>query len=213
LGSLITPLRRRTEKLCAFFRRQRKIRRLKREITVNPAPRIVVGSSGIFEPGWVPTDADYLDLLQPADWQHYFSGNPPAAILAEHVWEHLSPADGAMAAQTCYTFLRPGGYLRLAVPDGFNPDPDYHERVRPGGTGPGADDHKVLYTHETLRELLERVGFKVTVLEYHDAAGQFHHVDWDPAGGKIHRSRRFDERNQSGRLAYTSLIVDAHKPA
>ena len=79
MGSLIAPLRRAAEKPRAFFRRQQGIRRLKREIAVNPAPRIVVGSSGIFEPGWVPTDADYLDLLRPADWQGYFAANPPAA--------------------------------------------------------------------------------------------------------------------------------------
>lgn len=43
------------------------------------------------------------------------------AFLAEHVWEHLSLEDAHRATRNCYRFLRPGGRLRLAVPD-----PDWH---------------------------------------------------------------------------------------
>jgi predicted SAM-dependent methyltransferase len=213
LESLIAVLRRNLHRVRAHFQTQAAVRRLKREIAVNPAPRIVVGSAGIFPPGWVPTDIEFLNLLRPADWEQFFAGRQLAAILAEHVWEHLKPADGASAAATCFKYLRPGGRLRLAVPDGFNPDPTYREWVRPGGSGPGGDDHKILYTHESLREVLESAGFEVDLLEYFDAGGQFHFTDWDPADGMIHRSRRFDERNRDGRLGYTSLIVDARKPA
>lgn len=39
------------------------------------------------------------------------------AFVAEHVWEHLSLADAHRAAQNCHRYLRPGGRLRLAVPD------------------------------------------------------------------------------------------------
>lgn len=39
------------------------------------------------------------------------------AFLAEHVWEHLSLEDAHRATRNCYRFLRPGGRLRLAVPD------------------------------------------------------------------------------------------------
>ena len=81
-----------------------------------------------------------------------------------------------------------------------------------GGMGAGADDHKVLYTCETFRGLFERAGFQVEPLEYFDSTGAFHAVEWDPAAGMIHRSKRFDERNQSGRLNYTSIILDARKP-
>lgn len=188
------------------------IRRLKRAVRHNPAPRIVVGSSGVFAEGWIPTDIDYLNLLRPSDWQRFFARNSLGGILAEHVWEHLTLAEGATAAKTCFEYLRPGARLRLAVPDGLNPDPAYRDWVRPGGSGIGADDHKVLYTHESLAHLLTEAGFRVELLEYFDAGGTFHYCDWDPAGGMIHRSRRFDERNQNGMLGYTSLIIDAQKP-
>lgn len=155
---------------------------------------------------------EYLNLLHETDWQKFFPLGTLEAILAEHVWEHLTPGDGVVAAKTCFDYLRPGGRLRLAVPDGFNPSPEYREWVRPGGSGAGAEDHKALYTHESMDRLLTGVGFQVELLEYFDADGKFHFTDWDPADGVIHRSRRFDERNRDGRLGYTSLIVDAHKP-
>jgi len=184
---------------------------LRRRAACSPL-RIVVGASGRYEPGWVGTDAAYLDLLRPEQWARYFQTGTLDAILAEHVWEHLSPAEGLAAAQLCYRYLKPGGYLRVAVPDGFHPDPDYIDRVRVGGTGPGADDHEVLYTHESLAELFRRAGYSVRLLEYFDSSGQFHFTEWDADAGKIYRSSRFDTRNANRPLAYTSLILDAVKP-
>ncbi len=213
MGSLIAFLLRLTARPRALARTAIATHRLQRAIAANPSARIVVGSSGIVAPGWVQTDIEYLNLLRPADWHRFFAPNSLSAILAEHVWEHLTPAEGAIAADFCFDYLQPGGRLRLAVPDGFNPDPAYREWVRPGGSGPGAVDHHVLYTHESLGRLLSAAGFRVELLEYFDAAGKFHFTDWDPADGMIHRSRRFDERNRDGRLGYTSLIVDAHKAA
>jgi predicted SAM-dependent methyltransferase len=213
LGSLFAPLRPIVRPARTFFRARSGARHLRRAIAANPAPRIVVGSSGIFEPDWIPTDIEVLNLLRPADWGKFFSENSLAAILSEHVWEHLTPDEGLIAAKTCRSYLRPGGYLRVAVPDGFNPDPGYREWVRPGGSGPGATDHKAFYTHESFARLLAAAGFEIKLLEYFDAAGQFHFTDWNRADGMIHRSRRFDERNHDGQLRYTSLIIDALKPS
>jgi predicted SAM-dependent methyltransferase len=213
LGSLFASLRRIILRPGTLLRTRRDIRRLQQEVTAGRPLRIVVGSAGLTPPGWIQTDIEFLDLLKPADWERFFRPDTLDAILAEHVWEHLTPEDGARAAAVCFTYLKPGGYLRLAVPDGFNPDPAYRNWVRPGGNGPGADDHKVLYDQQSLVAMLTAAGFVVDLLEHFDPAGNFHHRDWNPADGMIHRSRRFDERNQGGRLAYTSLMVDARKPA
>jgi len=185
--------------------------RLRRKLARTSAPLIVVGTSGIFEPGWIPTDIEYLNMLREDDWRRFFPEASICAILAEHVWEHLTPEQGLLAAQNCHRFLQPGGYLRVAVPDGGNPDPDYIEQVKVNGSGSGADDHKVLYTAATLGQMLQRAGFAVKLLEHFDAEGVFQYRDWSPGDGMIHRSRRFDERNQDGRLVYTSLIIDAVK--
>jgi predicted SAM-dependent methyltransferase len=173
--------------------------------------RLVVGASGVFQPGWVPTDIEDLNLLSDADWSHWFQPNSIDAILAEHVWEHLSAENGLTAAKFCHRYLKPGGYLRLAIPDGLHPDPDYIEHVRVGGSGPGADDHKVLHTWQTLSAMLAEAGFRPQMLEYWDESGAFQYSDWDPEAGMVHRSRRFDQRNADGTLRYTSLIVDAIK--
>jgi predicted SAM-dependent methyltransferase len=129
--------------------------------------------------------------------------------MAEHVWEHLTDDHTAKANKNCYDFLETGGTLRIAVPDGNHPDKDYIEWVRVGGSGDGADDHKILYTYDVMKQRLEKVGFTVQLLEYWDESGQFHYTDWTDDNGLIRRSRRYDERNAGGQLKYTSLIVDA----
>jgi predicted SAM-dependent methyltransferase len=174
--------------------------------------RIVLGASQIFDAGWTPTEQADIDVLAEETWLAFFSHGSIDAILAEHVWEHLTLEQGQAAAVTCFTFLKPGGYLRCAVPDGFHPDPGYIDHVRPDGTGSGADDHKVLYTYQTLSHVFQAAGFDVKLLEYFDEAGTFHDTRWSDEQGKIHRSRRYDPRNHTGQLNYTSVMLDAVKP-
>jgi predicted SAM-dependent methyltransferase len=174
--------------------------------------RIVVGAGGTRFEGWIPTEQDVLNLLLESDWLRYFKRDSLDAILAEHVWEHLASEESVIAATNCFAFLKPGGYLRVAVPDGFHPDADYVESVRPGGSGAGADDHKVLYTYDRFRDLFYSIGFDVVLLEYFDERGEFHYQEWSSADGFVERSRRFDSRNADGRLSYTSIILDARKP-
>lgn len=174
-------------------------------------PKLVVGASGVFEAGWIPTDVHTVNLLKPERWKIFFPENSISVILAEHVWEHLSLADGKTAAKTCYRFLKPGGYARIAVPDGFFYKQEYIDYVKPGGSGAGADDHKVLYNYKLMSEVFEEAGFKVHLLEYFDEDRKFHYNEWDPAKGMVHRSKRFDDRNHGDDLNYTSLIIDAIK--
>ncbi len=175
--------------------------------------KLVIGADDQYDEGWIGTEIEYLNLLNPEDWEKIFRPNQIDALMAEHVWEHLTLEDGLIAARQCYEYLKPGGYIRVAVPDGFCRDPDYMEWVRPGGSGIAADDHKVLYNHKTLAAVFEKAGFKTSLLEYFDESGTFQHTDWDPASGKIIRSLRFDERNSNGAMVYTSLIIDAKKPS
>lgn len=191
----------------SYFRRLRLIKKIHQSDSL----KIVFGASGIFSKEWIPTDIDNLDLLKREDWKRYFQPSSVDAMLAEHVWEHLTMEEALLASQHCYEYLKPGGYLRLAVPDGCHPDPEYIDYVKVDGSGPGSDDHKVLYTYKTMQTMLEKAGFTVNLLEYFDEEGQFHAVDWRVEDGKIHRSARFDPRNQDGSRSYTSLIADACK--
>jgi predicted SAM-dependent methyltransferase len=173
--------------------------------------RIILGAGYTASSGWSLTDIDTLNILKESDWKIYFKQNSIDALLAEHVWEHMTASDGLQASRLCFKFLKKDGYLRIAVPDGFHPDLAYIESVKPNGTGVGAHDHKVLFTYKTLDALLQNAGFKLLLLEYFDEMGNFHQSDWDPARGFILRSARFDSRNRDGPLKYTSLIIDAIK--
>lgn len=192
------------------IRRQLGIRRLQQAVR-RPSVKIVVGASGFFPAGWTPTEMDFMNLLRPRDWQRFFRPDSIDIILAEHVWEHLTPADGLAALRHCQHYLKKGGYIRIAVPDGYNPDPAYQAMVRPGGTGAGADDHKLLYNHELLARQMEQAGLTPRRLEYFDIHGHFHAEEWSRESGFIYRSRRFDPRNTPGHLGYTSLIMDGVK--
>ena len=188
------------------------LRQPRKFIQLASAKKIIIGSSKISYPGWVSTEKGFLDVTDRGDFECYWKPGSRAAFLAEHVLEHLN-ADGAKTAcANCFKFLKHGGRMRIAVPDGFHPEPAYIELVKPGGTGVGAYDHRILYDYKSLRNILEEIGFSVELLEYWDESGCFHFREWDSKDGHISRSKRYDERNKEGELKYTSLIIDAIKP-
>ena len=176
--------------------------------------RIILGAGDQRYPGWIATQQADLDLLRPEVWAASFGERRADAFLCEHVWEHMTEAEGRAAARLCFAYLRPGGYLRCAVPDGNFPDPEYQRTVQIGGPGPldhPAADHKIVYTAGLFADIFRGAGFEVDLLEYCDERGRFHYNQWDAAQGKIYRSLRFDHRNQDGALKSVSLILDANK--
>ncbi|RYL95916.1 methyltransferase domain-containing protein [Sporolactobacillus sp. THM7-4] len=79
--------------------------------------------------GWASTQQNELNLLNRKDFEQRFAENSIDAMLAEHVWEHMAMEDGIIAAQNCYDFLKPGGYLRCAVPDAYFRNEEYQRYV------------------------------------------------------------------------------------
>lgn len=179
------------------------------------AIRVVIGSGGsTHNQGWLHTEESELNLLREEQWFARFKKGSIRAILAEHVWEHLTYEEGIQAARICYSYLAPGGYIRCAVPDGYFPDEAYQKIVQVGGTGPldhPAASHRIVHNYNTLRGVFTAGGFEVKLLEYCDETGRFHFNFWDEKEGFIYRSKRFDHRNAAGRLGFVSLIVDAVK--
>jgi predicted SAM-dependent methyltransferase len=181
-------------------------------VRVQGKRKLAIGSSKVkLGKGWILSEYDALDASKVSDWQRLFGEERLTNILAEHVWEHIPDEETRLSNQNCYDYLQKGGRIRIAVPDGNNPDKEYIEWVRVGGSGIGADDHKILYTYAIMKSRMEKAGFRVELLEYWDENGEFHYTDWTADGGMIHRSRRYDPRNQNGKLGYTSLIVDGVK--
>ena len=176
------------------------------------AKKVIIGAGRTKQIGWASCEIFEVNITNRRDFAAYWNPNSLECFLAEHVWEHLTVKDGQTAATHCFEFLAPGGRLRIAVPDGNSPDPEYIEYVRVGGTGAGADDHKVLYTVQKVVSMFEKAGFETHALEYFDSEGQFHQLNWDEKDGYIKRSRNNDPRNTPELLKYTSLIVDGIKP-
>ena len=187
------------------------------DISSHPAGmplRIILGAGEQRWDGWIPTHREQLDLLNPDDWAASFPGPCIDALLCEHVWEHLTEDEGRAAARLCYAYLKPGGYLRCAVPDANFPDLEYQSTVQVGGPGPSehpAADHKTVYDWQRFCAVFASAGFAVELLEWCDEEGNFHHRPWSPDDGPIYRSLRTDHRNHDGKLGFISLIVDARK--
>lgn len=176
--------------------------------------KIIVGASSQSYPGWIQTQEENLNLLIRKDWEQSFNERRIDVILAEHVWEHLTYEEGVEAARICYDFMKPHGYIRCALPDGFFRNEWYQNIVKIGGPGPKdhpAASHKIVHNYRTLSRMFEEAGFKVKPLEFCDENGQFHYNEWDPEGGFIYRSYRFDHRNKNNELGFVSLIIDAIK--
>lgn len=192
------------------FKYKFKVVLLKQKIFKRPV-NLIIGSGNITYPDWLATDKFLLDITKYKEWAFYFKKDSIDRILAEHVFEHLTDDDRDNALKNISFFLKPGGFIRIAVPDGYFPNPDYIDQVKPGGCGLGADDHKFLYNYNNLGRVLTDFGFNPSFLEYHDENGGFHYKEWDQKQGMIIRSVRFDERNQTGEIRYTSLIIDAYK--
>jgi predicted SAM-dependent methyltransferase len=176
--------------------------------------RIIIGAGEQRWQGWIPTQKDELDLLRPKDWEISFHSRPADAFLCEHVWEHLTEVEG-QAAEMCFKYLKPGGYLRCAVPDANFPNLEYQKQAQVGGPGPKdhpAADHKIVYDYRKFMDVFANAGFDVDLLEYCDEQGRFHYHQWSINEGPIYRSLFLDLRNREGVISNVSLILDARKP-
>lgn len=177
--------------------------------------KVIIGAGGQRWEGWIPTQREELDLLIDSTWVRYFQGELAKALLCEHVFEHLSLEEGKRAAGIIYRYLKPGGFIRLAVPDAYFPNEEYQRTAQVGGPGPKdhpAADHKIVYNYRLLKEVFEEAGFEVRLLEYHDEEGNFHIDEWDVEKAPIYRSSKLDHRNRDGTIRFASLIIDAIKP-
>jgi predicted SAM-dependent methyltransferase len=166
--------------------------------------KIIVGAGGTKQEGWFSTEQNQLDITEPEDFHRLLGDDKAEAFLAEHLFEHICPVLPAL--KYIYQYLQEGGYLRLAVPDGFHADPGYIEYVSPPMMG-----HCDLYNYKYLGSLLKEAGFRVELLEWWDEFGKFNAKPWNEIDGYINRCLANDLRNKDGKPHYTSLIIDAWK--
>lgn len=174
--------------------------------------KIILGAGGKTQENWISTEQGQLDVMCRSDFEKVLNGEAKfECMLAEHVFEHLELKDIPTALKNCFDFLSLNGRLRIAVPDGFHPDPEYIDYVKPNGTGAGADTHQILFNYLMLRRLMREVGFDVELLEWWDEDNKFNARLWNEIDGCVERSLANDPRNTDGKPHYTSLIVDGIK--
>ncbi|MEM6820423.1 MAG: hypothetical protein AAF558_00580 [Verrucomicrobiota bacterium] len=178
--------------------------------------KVIIGAGEQRWDGWIATQGEELNLLDERTWQAFFGEQKADAFLCEHVFERISIHEAKKAAETIYNYLKPNGYIRLAVPDRLFPNEAYQKTIQIGGPGPidhPAADHKVVYGYREFSGVFEEAGFQVSLLEYHDETGAFHVSNWDPEEAPIYRSSKLDHRNRDGIIRFASIIIDARKPS
>jgi predicted SAM-dependent methyltransferase len=190
---------------CLFFKIN-----LKNYIKKKKPIFIIVGAGTTKYKKWLSTNYPWFNLIELKSYKKYFQSRNVEKILAEHVFEHLTLEEGKKAINNLKEILKPNGKIRIAVPDGFNPDKKFIDWVRPNGLGPGADDHKVLYNYKLIHEIFDE-DFEIKYLEYFNEKSEFIYTNWtnNSDNGYIMRSRYEDKRNTNEEIKYNSIIVDA----
>ena len=153
--------------------------------------KIVLGAALTYQKGWHSTNEQYLDIRDINHWIRLFGKNKKIkAMLAEHVFEHLTYYEMSSVLDICFNFLEKGGTLLIAVPDGNHPDQTYREHCGVNGIGADASDHKQFITFEILKSAAQNSAFNCCLLEGYDALGQLHtNYTPDTKIGKIIRTR------------------------
>ncbi|MBK8662452.1 MAG: hypothetical protein IPN18_11850 [Ignavibacteriales bacterium] len=60
------------------------------------------------------------------------------------MFEHISDSNLELIISNLFKYSNKKARIRIAVPDGYHTDPTYIDYVKPGGSGPAADDHRHL---------------------------------------------------------------------
>ena len=178
--------------------------------------KIIIGSALTSQKGWYSTNEGWLDVSNSRHWNRLFNIDTTLSnVMAEHVFEHLTEKEMEISISLIYKHLKKNGILRIAVPDGNNPNPEYRLNTGINGIGPDAADHKQFITYEFIKYHLEKIGFKCEIKEGYLANGELIIKNIEDNLGYIMRSRSNSSNNISKKWLFndasTSLIVDAIK--
>lgn len=176
--------------------------------------RIIVGAAETFQSGWYSTNENWLDISNQKHWENIFAGKSLVThAVAEHVFEHLTYDEAGRALLLIASHMPKGGRVRIAVPDGYNPNPEYIRHVGICGIGDDAADHKQLLNVDVLSTLIRDAGFTPVHIEGYTKEGELLQASYSPEDGYIKRSRRNHGKAMPWAFpdADTSLIVDGIK--
>lgn len=137
--------------------------------------RLHLGSGAVPKEGWVNIDllGDPVDLAWNLARGIPFSDGSADAIFHEHLFEHIPLRAGLTLMDECFRVLRPGGILRVGVPDAgellrsYAGDGRFLEEVHPGRPTRllGVQElfywhrHMTMYDEDTLSLVFRAGGF------------------------------------------------------
>ncbi len=113
-------------------------------------------------------------------------------ILSEHCFEHLEIETVKSLLAECHRMLKPGGWLRFAVPDYGSPR---NQKYRQRGHDPKHLDHVNFPVIEDLRSYVEESPFRTGRFYDYWENGEFVPGEVDDSKGFIKRTRKHDPRN------------------
>lgn len=210
------PLKKLARSLIKLVKYRYRRHAIKKPVKQGEKIKIIIGAAETYRHGWYPTNEQWLDITKYSDWKAVFNGKKILThVVAEHVFEHLTLDESKKALNCIYEYLTEQGRIRIAVPDGYNPDPTYIKHVGINGIGDDADDHKQLLNVDTLMALLQDAGFKPAHIEGYDHKGQLVQKSYSVEDGFIMRSRANPTNVKNNPWNFpdsnTSLIVDGIK--
>ncbi len=139
--------------------------------------RLHLGSADNRIDGWINIDlvriGRRLDLYWDLRRRLPFRDDSIDSVFAEHLLEHLPYESGVQLFRECHRLIRPGGIVRIGVPDldryvaSYLGHDDIIERVRPGrptralalGEPFFLHGHRCMYDLETITLALSQAGF------------------------------------------------------
>jgi len=177
---------------------------------------LIIGAALTNQKGWFSTNEDWLDISKENHWKRLFNSKKRVKrVLAEHVFEHLSIDEMRNSLKLIFENMLNGGSLRIAVPDGNNPNPEYRKHCGINGIGADASDHKQFLTYEFLSREVEKIGFKCTLIEGYLANKELVSKNAKDNLGKVIRSRsnsvNIYKKGWDFYDSNTSLIIDCFK--
>ena len=177
---------------------------------------LILGAALTKQKGWFSTNEGWLDISKQKDWERLFNSKKRVRkIFAEHVFEHLTFDEMRNALELIYQNMIYGGSLRIAVPDGNNPNDEYRKHCGINGIGADAKDHKQFLTFEILSKEVSQAGFEFKLIEGYLRNKKLISREYSNELGYIVRSRR-NKKNKPKKGwdfvdSNTSLIIDCFK--
>jgi len=209
------------KKLFKFFYYRYRFIKLKIYLNLsNENVNLILGAALTKQKGWFSTNEEWLDIVQQSHWERLFNSNKKRVkrVFAEHVFEHLSLDEMRNALNFIYKNMVYGGSLRIAVPDGNNPNEEYRKHCGINGIGADASDHKQFITFELISYEAQKIGFKCNLIEGYLKNKELITSPLDRNLGDVIRTRSRSKKNIINHKegwdfddSSSSLIVDCFK--